>query len=46
MSSTMGDDDQCGRFGAKEVRTCGLPLAAVFKIVSVYYYYYHLSSAA
>ena len=32
MSSTAGDEGQSGRFGAKEVRTRGLPLAAIFMI--------------
>ena len=30
MSSTAGDEGQGGQLGAKEVRTRGLPLAAIF----------------
>ena len=30
MSSTVGDEGQGGQFGAKEVRTRRLPLAAIF----------------
>ena len=30
MSSTAGDEGQGGRFGAKEIRTRRLPLAAIF----------------
>ena len=32
MSSTAGDEGWGGRFGAKGVRTRGLPLAAIFLI--------------
>ena len=33
MSSTAGDEDQGGLFGAKGVRTCGLLLSATFSPV-------------
>ena len=33
MPSTAGDEGQGGRFGAKEVRTHGLPLAAIFSSI-------------
>ena len=32
MSSTVGDEGQGGRFGAKDVRTCRLSLGAIFVI--------------
>ena len=49
MSSTVGDEGQGGQFGGKEVRTCRLPFAAIFRVLtpkgqnpseSVLVYYY------
>ena len=36
MSSTAGDEGQGGQFGAKEVRTRGLLLAAIFLFIMQY----------
>ena len=35
MSTTVGDEVQGGRFGGKEARTRGLPLAAIFIIIII-----------